>query len=156
MRVRILLVSLLMFCFMLGQEVGKQEVVPDFKLNSLNGDSVMLSSYTQKKDVSFLVFFTTWCPWCTKQMETFQEMSGEVSSNVLFLAIGFESDSKKISNKISNLGVTYPVVLGNNAIAKYFNISGIPVTVVLDGQGNKLDQVVGFRPKEYFRTYLSK
>ncbi|MDD4526510.1 MAG: TlpA disulfide reductase family protein [Candidatus Margulisbacteria bacterium] len=152
---KLVLLSLivLMFSYAFGKEVEK---VPDFSLNALDGKAVSLSYYTSDKDVSFLVFFTTWCPWCSKQMETFEEMFQENSTKNQFLAIGFDNDVKKIKSKMKSLGITYPVVVGNNKIAGYFNVSGIPVTVVIDKSGKVTDQVVGFRDKKYFVNYLKQ
>ncbi len=145
------------FVLMFGFVFAKDDIsarVPDFKLSSLKGESVSLNYYTKNKDVSFLVFFTTWCPWCSRQMETFELMAQDTSANVVFLAIGLENEPKKVANKINSLGITYPVVLGNSAIAEYFNVSSIPVTVVIDKAGKKIDQVVGYRDKKYFSKYL--
>lgn len=152
---KIILLSfmVLMFSFIFGKEVASERV-PDFTLSSLKGEAVSLSYYTNDKDVSFLVFFTTWCPWCAKQMETFEEMSLDTSANVQFLAIGFDNEAKKVVNKTKSLGITYPVVIGNSKIAQYFNVSSIPVTIVIDKKGNVIDQVVGFRDKKYFINYL--
>lgn len=146
-------VYILLFSFIFGKEVSAEKV-PDFILSSLKGESVALSYYTKDKDVSFLVFFTTWCPWCAKQMEAFEEMSQDTSVNVQFLAIGFDNEAKKVVSKVKSLGITYPVVIGTSAIAQYFNVSSIPVTVVIDKKGNVIDQVVGFRDKKYFINYL--
>jgi thiol-disulfide isomerase/thioredoxin len=154
---KILLIGfyILMFSFIFGKEVSTEKV-PDFILSSLKGESVALSYYTKDKDVSFLVFFTTWCPWCAKQMEAFEEMAQDTSANVQFLAIGFDNEAKKVVSKVKSLGITYPVVIGTSAIAQYFNVSSIPVTVVIDKKGNVIDQVVGFRDKKYFINYLAK
>ena len=154
--------KILLLCFMIfmvGFIFAKEatpEKVSDFKLSSLKGEAVSLSYYIKDKDVSFIVFFTTWCPWCAKQLEAFEEMANSNSGNVQYLAIGFDNDPKKIISKIKSLGVTYPALVGNDKIAEYFNISGIPVTVVVDKKGNKIDQVVGFREKSYFLKYLPK
>ncbi len=141
---------------MLGLNFAKEsEKVPNFLLNSLSGQVVSLDSYTANKDVSFLVFFTSWCPWCTKQLETFQEMSKETSAKVQYVAIGFDNDKKKVIGKINSIGVTFPVVMGTSEISEYFKVSGIPVTVVVDKKGKVIDQVVGFRDKKYFSKFIN-
>lgn len=156
MKFRVVLLSLVMFSFIFGQEIVDKQIVPDFTFKSITGEEVTLSKYTSDKDVTFLVFFTTWCPWCTKQMEVFEKMSYENSKNISFVAITIEDDVKKISNKIKSIGVTFPVVLGGSDIAQFFKISGIPVTVILNSKREKIEQIIGFRDNGYFKNYLKE
>ncbi len=94
---KLLIIMLMLFSLgvVFAEISTKDEIIPDFMLSELSGEEVALSTYVEGKDISYLVFFTTWCPWCSKQLEAFQGMSEEVSSNVGFVAIGFDKSTKK-------------------------------------------------------------
>jgi peroxiredoxin len=139
---------ILIFLFLNTQWVFSSEIIPDFSLETLKNEKVSLNNYLKNNDYSFVVFFTTWCPWCTKQLELFESLKEEVSANVSFIGISLDNNPLKVLRKINDAKVTYPVLIGGAEIASYFNVSGIPVTVLIDSKGNHLEQFVGFRDKK--------
>lgn len=128
---------------------------PDFTLKSVqDGKDHSLSQYRGK--VVLLNFFTFFCGPCRQEMphlsQMYQEMRGQ---GLQTIGIALASTPEQIKQLVSQLGLTYPVLEGNDAVSKaYGNIELVPVTFIIDRQGNIAQKILGARSKADFEKMI--
>jgi thiol-disulfide isomerase/thioredoxin len=134
-----------------SEEKGTNEekpLVPDFTLQSSEGEEVTLSDYAGK--VVVLNFWASWCPPCKEEMPEFQKLYDELAESedaVLFMlnqTDGQRETEKKANNYIEEEGLTFPILYDTGEVGgSIFGINSIPTTVVIDREGRLSDYVLG-------------
>lgn len=121
--------------------IGKQ--APDFTLKDDAGRTIRLSTY--KGRVVLLNFWATWCggckveiPWLV-QFERKYEKSGLTVIGVSMDDAGWTTVKKFMTKK----DINYPVVIGNETMAKPYGLSAMPMTFLIDRQGRIAAMSVG-------------
>ena len=126
--------------------VGSQ--APDFELRDISGKSWKLSS--MKGKVVLLEFWATWCPPCQSAVADFnriyERFKGE---DFVFLALSVD-EGEDLAGKLKRFGakegILYPVLPDFKDIAGTYNVISIPVTYVIDKEGNISYQHMGHMP----------
>lgn len=139
------------------QKSTAKEAVPDFSLKDLNGKTIKLSDYKGK--VVFLNFWATWCPYCVQEMPELNEASRELAKggNAVILAVDVNEPSDKVKKFVADKKITLPVLLdADGAVAQYFNISGLPTTVIINKDGTLSDAIVGATNKQTILDAVNK
>jgi peroxiredoxin len=124
---------------------------PDFTLKAVqDGKDYSLSQYRGK--VVLVNFFTFFCGPCRQEMPHLSQMDQELKGQGFqTLGIALASTPEQLKQLISQLGLKYPVLVGNEAVSKaYGGIELVPVTFIIDRQGNIVHKVLGARSKEDF------
>ncbi|MFZ5447420.1 MAG: peroxiredoxin family protein [Thermodesulfobacteriota bacterium] len=130
---------------------GSASSAPDFNLKAVqDGKEYSLSQYRGK--VVMLNFFTFFCGPCRQEMphlsQMYQELKGQGFQT---LGIALASTPEQLKQLISQLGLTYPVLEGNDTVSKaYGGIELVPITFIIDRQGNIAHKILGARSKEEF------
>jgi thiol-disulfide isomerase/thioredoxin len=134
-----------------SEEKGTNEekpLVPDFTLQSSEGEEVTLSDYAGK--VVVLNFWASWCPPCKEEMPEFQKLYDELaeSEDAVLLMLnqtdGQRETEKKANNYIEEEGLTFPILYDTGEVGgSIFGINSIPTTVVIDREGRLSDYVLG-------------
>ena len=124
---------------------------PDFTLKDADGKVVHLSDYRGK--VVLLDFWATWCGPCKIEIPWFMDMqrkNKEKGFEVLGVAMDDEG-WEAVKPFLTDLGVNYRVVIGNDATAQlYGGVDALPTTFLID-QGGKIAAVhVGLASKKDF------
>lgn len=118
-----------------GLEVGEQ--APNFKLETLSGETIQLSELRGKK--VFINFWATWCPPCKKEMPEMQKFYEEYSDEVEILAVnvtGQESSIKKVKEFIDNDNYTYPILLDKELkVTEDYLAFALPTTYFIGTDG---------------------
>jgi cytochrome c biogenesis protein CcmG/thiol:disulfide interchange protein DsbE len=122
---------------------------PAFVLSNANGSRVRLSDYKGK--VVVLDFWATWCTGCKVEIPWFMEFQDKYKSMGLE-TIGAAMDDEgweKVRPYVDEHPFNYPIVAGNAAaLAKTFNITGLPLTMLIDRKGRIVDAHVGVVEKD--------
>jgi peroxiredoxin len=136
-------------CVQAKDEAGP--VAPDFSLPDLNQTPVALSSYIGKQAV-LLFFWTTWCPFCQRQLKVLNEKYDEMlKDNLEVLAIDVGESREKVASFLKNYFLAYRVLLDRNTMAaKSYRVFGVPTYILIDKKGNILFKGSGF-PYDYRR-----
>ncbi|MFZ5436420.1 MAG: TlpA family protein disulfide reductase [Bacillota bacterium] len=113
-------------------ELGKP--VPDFTLNTLNGDSVRLSSLRGK--VVVINFWATWCGYCVYEMPDLQELHEMYEGEVVVLAVNVREATDTVAGFVKANGYSFTVLLDRDGkVARTYMVSGLPTTFVVDRKG---------------------
>jgi len=127
----------------------------DFKLKAVqDGKEYSLSQYKGK--VVLVNFFTFFCGPCRQEMphlnQIFQELKGQGFQT---LGIGLSSTPAQLKQIVTQLNLTYPVLEGNDAVSKaYGGVELVPLTFIIDKDGNIAHKILGARSKEEFEKMI--
>lgn len=139
---------------MTATEIGIQEGnrAPDFTLYSLDGKEVNLSD--TKGKVTFLNFWTTWCPPCKEEMPDMQafyeEKAKEYDAEILAVNLTTnESSNQAVKDFANKNNLTFPILMDKEGrqMETYVAIT-IPTTYVIDKNGIIMKKVIGPMSKE--------
>ncbi|MCK9375420.1 MAG: TlpA family protein disulfide reductase [Syntrophobacterales bacterium] len=127
----------------------------DFTLkNVTDGKDYSLSQFKGK--VVLVNFFTFFCGPCREEMPHLNQIDQALKSQGFeTLGIGLASTPEQLKQIVSQLGLKYPVLIGSDAVSKaYGGIELVPMTFIIDKQGNIAHKVLGARSKEDFEKMI--
>jgi peroxiredoxin len=131
---------------------GAKSDLPDFALNTVDGDTVHLSDYLGKQ-VVVLSFWDTWCEPCKTELPHLQALYAKHKSEglvVLAVAMDDPSTISAVAPYVRRSGYTFPVLLDaeTKAANLYNRQKNAPYTVVIDRAGKIASEKPGFEPGE--------
>jgi cytochrome c biogenesis protein CcmG/thiol:disulfide interchange protein DsbE len=131
---------------------------PDFARVDATGHKVRLSQYRGK--VVLLDFWATWCTGCKEEMPWYVEFADKYKKTglaVVGIAMDDEGWSVVKPFLAEKMKLNYPVVTGDNAMTKQFGgIKQLPVTLLIDRQGNIAYSHVGVVDKAKFESEIQE
>jgi len=128
-----------------SREGTKQAENTDFTLQSLDGAEYKLSEL--EGQVVVIDFWATWCPPCRNSIPAFIRLYNKYhEQGFTILGIGLD-DEQALRDFSKQMKIPYPILIGNNEIAKTYQVSGIPKTIFLDKKGNVRKTQTGFAPE---------
>jgi thiol-disulfide isomerase/thioredoxin len=131
--------------------LGQSEKAPALALKDLRGRAFRLGDYKGK--VVLLNFWATWCPPCRAEMPDLIKMQREYGRKGLrVIGVTYPpQEIEEVRQLIKQLGVNYPVALGTKEMKTLFDeTETLPLTVVIDRQGNVRDRIEGILlPQEF-------
>lgn len=81
--------------------------------------------------------WASWCVPCREEMPRLQAAYRHANGAVRFLGIDTSDDHESAQDFLAAVGVTYPQAIDiTNRLPREMGAPGIPVTVVIDGQGS--------------------
>lgn len=127
----------------------------DFKLSELNGGVYSLSSYKGKQPV-LLFFWTTWCPYCRRELSSLDAIAPQLAKDGWELfAINLGEPEYKVADYIKKHNISVKVLLGKNeGVAEAYGILGVPTFVIIDKNG-KVVFKDNYFPTEY-KKFISE
>ncbi|MGA9756020.1 MAG: TlpA disulfide reductase family protein [Desulfobaccales bacterium] len=134
---------------------GAEKSAPDFTLKDvLTGKDYSLSQFKGK--VVVLNFFTFFCGPCRDEMPDLSKINDELKGKGLqTFGIALSSDPTQIRFLVKQLGLQYPVLIGNDKVSDaYGSIAVVPTTVIIDKQGNIAQRIEGTRKKAVFMKLI--
>jgi len=128
---------------------------PDFTLKAVqDGKEYSLSQFKGK--VVLINFFTFFCGPCRQEMPHLSQMGQELKGQGFqTLGIGLSSTPEQLKQIVTQLGLAYPVLQGNDGVSKaYGGVELVPLTFIIDRQGNIIHKILGARSKEEFEKLV--
>ena len=124
---------------------------PAFTLADLDGRPQSLKAYEGK--LVLLHFWATWCPYCRKEIPKLKRIHEELASRgVVILAVSVDDDLDRLRGFVSENPLPYavlPDVKTQFSLAGDYDVSGVPVTYLVDRDGRLLGRIMG--PADLFR-----
>jgi len=140
---------------MAGTGWGASKPAADFTLKDvLQGQDYTLSQFKGK--VVMINFFTFFCGPCREEMPDLNKIYQEnKDKGYVTLGIALSSDPTQIRFLVKQLGLTYPVLIGNDKVSDaYGSVVVVPTTFIIDKQGNVAQKIEGTRKKEEFEKMI--
>jgi thiol-disulfide isomerase/thioredoxin len=134
------------------------KAAPPFTLVDLNGKKVSLADY--KGHPVVLNFWATYCGPCKLEMPWFQDLQNKYKDKglvVLGLDQDFGMEVKEVAAASKRVGVTYPILMPNDAVSKNYQLSDyIPETFYVDKSGKIVDETIGAHSKDELEADIQK
>ena len=132
--------------------------MPVFLLNEVMGEG-QVSSADFKGKVLLINFWATWCGPCVAEYPDLQKLHVDLKKKG-FSVIGFSADKNHgaVRRFLEQNGHTYPMaVMSGGSLMRDFKAgTGLPVTFLVNRQGNIVEKYLGPRSYEKFRSEIEK
>ena len=142
---------LILFAIPPSVVIGQTQKAPALKLKDLRGRSHRLSDYNGK--VVLLNFWATWCPPCRAEVPDLVRWQREYgASGLQVLGVTYPpTDRAEVRRFVRRFKVNYPVLLGTQETKALFaEGETLPITIVLDREGNVRERIEGILLPEEF------
>jgi thiol-disulfide isomerase/thioredoxin len=130
---------------------------PDFTLETLDGQSLSLSSLRGK--AVLLNFWATWCGPCkieTPWLVELQKQYGAQGLQIVGVAMD-DSGKEEIAKFAKDMGVNYPVLLGKEAVGDaYGGVPALPESFFVSRDGKIVDKIMGLQGKSEIEDAVKK
>ena len=109
---------------------GKNKTAPKFELQSENDTVVSLEDLKGKP--TLLVFFSSTCHTCKKELPLLSKFKQKYKDKVNFYAIVIDTDDKSRIDEIKKeWKFNIPVLFGDSIVMRKYNIFGVPIAYLL-------------------------
>ncbi len=131
----------------------------DFTVYDSNGKEVRLSDFVGKPTV--VNFWATWCGYCVKELPDFEKKYQEYGNDVNFLMVDMADGSRETKKDALDFkrehAYTFPVYFDSDFSAtEAYSIRSIPMTLILDKEGNLIKTQYGTMDGNDLKFYLDK
>ncbi len=113
---------------------------PAFALPTLAGDQVSLAQFSGQTVV--LNFWASWCGPCRAEIPMLNAFAAD-HPEVPLLGIAIDRDPRAARAAAQDWGIDYPVLVGGPAMAKLYDATTVPTTVVVGPGGEVKGAHVG-------------
>ncbi len=117
---------------------------PNFTLPDLDGNMVSLADY--RGNLVFLNIWATWCPSCVSEMPSMEKLQQALQGeDFKILAVSIDTsgvEAVKSFMKQHKLNL-HTLVDSNDILKNLYQITGIPLSFVIDKNGIILERIIG-------------
>jgi peroxiredoxin len=135
---------------------GTSKLAPEFSLTDLSGRPLRLSDYRGK--VVILDFWATWCEPCKEEIPHFVDLQNKYGAQGMqVLGISMDDSEPPVREFQQQYKMNYPVAVGTSKLADEFGgILGLPITFVIDRQGQIVSRHVGATAAAVFEEEIRR
>ncbi len=107
---------------------------PLFEAQRMNGDPFNLAEIRGRPSV--LIFWASWCGPCRQEAPDVVRVAKSYGSQVNIVGINAGERGEVAKKAAREMGITWPVVMdADGAIQSQYQVTGIPLVLVLDAEG---------------------
>ncbi len=134
----ILLLTLGVFTAASALAVKVGEPAPDFSIETFAGEEMSLARSKGQKPL-LVVFWTTWCPNCQRELpklaETFPQLHKQ-GLNVVAINAGINDSRDRARSFQKRYGLNFPLAFDEDfEISRAFGVWGVPTVFLIDTDG---------------------
>ena len=120
-----------------------RKTAPGFTLTDAKGAKVRLSDYRGR--VVLLDFWATWCHGCKTEIPWYMEFESKYKDKGLaVIGVSMDGDGwKSVKPFVAEKKMNYAVVIGSDGLAKKYDVTNMPVTLLIDRDGKIADSHAG-------------
>jgi peroxiredoxin len=136
---------------------ARVDPAPDFRLRTIDGARTRLGDYRGRMLV--LHFYGTWCAPCEKEMPELvrlRQAFAESQVAMLGVAVGETQKDKAVREWVQKFKISFPQALATPEIVAAYWVQGVPITYLIDAQGNIRYRWEGERDFESFRRTIAR
>ena len=133
--------------------VQKDFPLQDFELVNLEGNAVKLSDFRDRWVV--LNFWATWCPPCRQEMPLLEEVSKELSPELVVLGVNSMEADNEVRSFVETNNLSFMILFdGDGRVEQQYLIHGLPTTLFIDKNGVLKIRHVGVLTRSQVDEYL--
>ena len=115
--------------------LGLGDVMYDFTVTSVQGETVTLSEVLKEKEMVLLNFFFTTCGPCASEFPYMNEAYELYKEDVAVIALDPLEQDAAVASYQASMGLNFPMAACPAAWSQTFGITGYPTSVVVDRYG---------------------
>ena len=126
-----------------------RETIGNFRLQNIAGG--FMTNADLKGRVTVVDLFATWCGPCISEIPNYNQLYSAYQGqpDVALIGIAVESPRRGLESKIQQLGIKYPVLIGDNdALTVFGDVEAFPTTVLIDKEGKIYKTYRGAAPNK--------
>jgi cytochrome c biogenesis protein CcmG/thiol:disulfide interchange protein DsbE len=133
---------------------AQRKKAPDFTLTDATGQRITLSAFKGK--VVLLDFWATWCGGCKLEIPWYIEFQQKYQDKGLaVIGVSMDEEGMKIVKPfLAQKNIKYPVVIGNDGLAAQYNLTSMPMTLLIDRDGKIAVSHTGVVDKGNFESHI--
>jgi cytochrome c biogenesis protein CcmG/thiol:disulfide interchange protein DsbE len=143
----------------------QRKMAPGFSLTDAEGRTLSLADDRGK--VVLLDFWATWCGGCKLEIPWYMEFDQKYKGHGLaVIGVSMDEDGWKAVRPFlarerdpetgGKTAMKYPVVIGNDALAKQYNMTSMPMTLLIDRKGRIALSHIGVVNKGDFEAHIQE
>lgn len=115
----------------------------DFQVKGADGKVMKLSDYAGKGRVVVVDFWASWCPPCRAEIPKLQALKAEYGDKFDVLGVAVWDAPADTRRAIDELGITWPVIMGNENLTEptdIYGIKSIPHVIIIGADSTILSR----------------
>lgn len=144
---KVFITTFLLFFALTTEQAQAADKAPDFTLPT-DGGEIALSALRGK--VVYLDFWASWCGPCRKSFPWMNEMHAKFKDqDLVIIGINLDADKAPIKKFLDKTPANFVIAYDpEGAVAQSYGLVGMPVSYLIDRDGNIIDTHIGFRQSE--------
>lgn len=119
-------------------------------------DDILSNIHTHNKDYIFVTFWASWCHFCVEELPVIQKLFETFNDKIDFAIVNCGENEDYICTFLKERGYSFPVVYDTNGIlTNYYNVKGIPRTLILDKNNSIYTDFVGSKSFEDWKSIIA-